>query len=58
MTKKYLNKLKFEHEQNCINVIWTPCMSASIVNTQGVPIGAKGSTVRTSQLAYQTLFAR
>ena len=39
---------KFEHGQNCVNAIGTPCLSANIVNTQGVPIGVKASTVRTS----------
>ena len=39
---------QFEHRQNCVNAIRTPCLSANIVNTQGVPIGVKGSTVRTS----------
>ena len=32
---------KFERGQNCVNAIGTPCLSANIVNTQGVPIGVK-----------------
>ena len=39
---------KFEHGQNCVSAIGTPCLSANILNTQGVPIGVKASTVRTS----------
>ena len=39
---------KFEHGQNCVNAIGTPCLSANILNTQGVPIDVKVSTVRTS----------
>ena len=38
---------KLAHGQNCVNAIGTPCLSANIVNTQGVPIGVKASTVRT-----------
>ena len=33
---------------DCVNTIGTPCLSANIVNTQGVPNGVKASTVRTS----------
>ena len=32
---------KFEHGQNCVKAIRTPCLSANIVNTQGFPIGVK-----------------
>ena len=39
---------QYEHRQKCVNAIGTPCLSPNIVDTQGVPIGVKGSTVQTS----------
>ena len=38
----------FYHKFERVNAIGTPCLSANIVNTQGVPIGVKAQTVRTS----------
>ena len=44
----YLKTTYMNTDKNCVNAIGTPCLSANILNTQGVPIDAKASTVRTS----------